>query len=169
MVEIPNIRCFVRCLVVANRAFTFSTQEKSFGVEVIEWLQNTTRRVYVGGRQRLLQVMLIPDRILPVRVFREACRQDLSVIEKDNFRLLRAAMYNSLRNNNPRSRLDDTQNFVLGRSCDERTFSINGQAVDLIDVTVDDFQDIAAVEGRRRNVPTNYQVVESRAEQNIFR
>lgn len=71
LIKVIDVRTFVDNLIVTNATFAFTAQVERLRFEVEERLQNATRRINVGGNQRLLQVMLIPNRILTVGVLRK--------------------------------------------------------------------------------------------------
>lgn len=77
-------------------------------------------------------------------------------------------MRHSLRNDNSRPRLDHAQHFILRGRRYVRAFAIDCQTVDLIDMTIDNFEDVVAVQWRCRNVPNDDEVVKAGADEDIL-
>lgn len=154
-------------LVISDAAFTFAAQIQSLRFKIEERLQNAAGRIDFRCHERFANVMLIPNGILAIRVLGKAGRQDSAVVQKDDFRLLGTIVCQSLRHYNASPRLDDAQKFILRGRCNVRPFAIDCQAVDLIDVTIDNFEDAISIQWRWCNVPHDDQVVEARTDEHI--
>lgn len=95
--------------------------------------------------------------------------EDSRAVEKDDTWLFRAIVRHALADDDAGSRFDDPQELVFRRGGDVWALAIHRQAEDLIDMTIDDFQNWIAVVRRRRGVPHNYEIIEASAEQDIRR
>ena len=85
LTEVADPRSLVHHLIVSHVPISLSRHIDHPGVGVKVGHQHPTGGVNVLNLQGLLQVLLAPHRILPVRVFREASREKVpSVADEDN-------------------------------------------------------------------------------------
>ena len=159
-----NPRIVVDHFVVADVAVAFAGHVDHARVGVVVRNQDSGRRVDHFGTQRITEIRLAPNGVLPIRLARESGgKQTARVTEESHFAGFTADVTQSFLLDSSGAGVDDAQLLVFTRGGQQTSVTVERHGINHIRVAFDDVDRLAG-----SDVPNENQVIRSCAEQDVI-
>ena len=162
--QVMDPRIVVDHFVVADVSVAFAGHVDHARVGVVVRDEDAGGRVDHFGAQRIAEIGLAPDGVLPVRLARESRRkQPARVAQVGHFAGFAADVAESFLLHPARAGIDDAQLLVLARGGQETAVAVERHGINHVRVAFDDVDRLAG-----SDVPHENQVIRSGAEQDVI-